>query len=178
MRLLCILLISVGVFSCAEKQYGGENIINYPDLENVFYKYVDSLAPINYMHVHQVGQKKDSSDMPYGDLPWAALKQLIDDANLQKEKLNFKYSVSVLSDSATNSRTLFYQALDPESPTRSLTITSGLNDDQVQNLYLDYDEKSMFSTRHIRLLLIPKKLIQIQKRKKDETIVDSYYYPN
>lgn len=175
--LLSFLVASVIMYSCRQKEYGGEDIINYPNLENLFAELVDMESPINYLHVHQDGEFKDSSDIPFSKVPWLEITTLIADANLQKESLNNKYSISILSDSMANTRTLYYEALDPDVPTRTLSIISSLADDKVQNIYFDYIEKGFLKSKNARVLLIPEKLIQIQNRDKEQTVVDSYYYP-
>ena len=175
--LVSMLFLTVGLFSCKEKEYGGEDMINYPDLAKLFEREVDTESPINYLHIRQEGSQKDSSDLPYNQVPWDEIQSLFVDGNLQKKELNKKYAISILNDTLTNTRTLYYEALDPDIPTRSLSITSNVNDNEIQNIYFDFVEKGMMKSRNSRVLLIPEQLIQVQNRAKEKTVVDSYYYP-
>ena len=176
LRLILLILLSctVMIFSCKEKQYGGEDMINYPDMETILTQEVDMIAPYNYLHVQQVGDKIDSMDMPASKMPWEELKGIFKKGNLHKEALNFKYAISIMQDTMANTRTLYYEALAPDVPTRSISIVSNASNDQIQNIYLTMTDKNPSDTR---VLLIPNQLIQIQKRAKEKTVVDTYYYP-
>ncbi len=177
-----ILILSVGLLacgwtSCADKNFGGDDWINYPDMQKLFQDNVDKSAPYNYIHVHQEIEQNDSAAVGSADIPWQKIEDLFKTANLHKKELNYKYKISVLTDTLTSSRTLYYEALDPDVVTRSLSIVSNITSGDLQNVYFTLLDKGTFKDKQYRVLFIPKKVIQIQEIKKGKVGVDSYFYP-
>ncbi len=171
----------IGITGCSEKKYQGEDMINYPDLKTLFAKEVDIEAPYLYTRVHQVGNVIDSTEVGSTDMPWDKITKIFSDASLQKEDLNFKYSIDIFND--TNARTMYYKALAPKTYTRSLSIVSAIFDNNVQSIYFETVDDGLLSTTYYRVLLVPDDLIQIQERKKslfseDKMVIDTYYFQN
>lgn len=176
-----IALVGVLMFSaCGSKEYKGEDVTNYPDLENVMADNLDMTEPYIFTLVKLENGKKDSSEV--SEMPWEELKALFKKANIHKDELNNQYSINLMSDSATYSRTLFYKSLNPNNFMQSMSIVSDVVENSVTSVYFETVEKSVFSSEYIKLLFIPKQLIQIHKRSKqtlsdEQQVVDTYYWP-
>lgn len=173
--LFCV--TSMVFYSCTEKTYLGDKLINYPDLNKVLTDKWDMKQPYVYLKVSQQGNEKDSTQVQSTAMPWEEIKSIFAKANFHDEKLDGHYTIDVLHDTVAKSRTFFYKSLAPMDVTKSLSIVTNMTDNEMQSLYFDTAEPGFLNADMIKVLFIPKELIQIQKESADKILVETYYFP-
>lgn len=175
--LLLLLVCAFGFYSCKEKTYLGESFTNYPDLKKILQDTWDQEVPYNYMKITFADGKKDSLVVPQNEMPWNEINGLFENANFHSEKLDKHYTINVMLDSITESQTLFYETLEPEDFTQSLDIVSSAESSAVNSIYIKINANGYLDAKTIKVLYIPKELIQIHKSKADGSIVETYKFP-
>ncbi len=172
------IILVLGWSACKEKEYGGEDILNYPDLNQVLVDSWDTNMPYVYLKVSQTNKQVDTVRVQSTSMPWDEIRSLFAKASINKPELNHHYSIDIMKDSILNTKTIYYKSLASEDYTRTLNIISSGDDNKLTSVYIetaDHDEIS-------KILYIPESLIQIQKKPKEgekkQVKVETYYFPD
>lgn len=177
---LSILFLMAGIvlFSCGnEIEYKGDELINYPDLNEILADKWDMDAPLVYTRVSRTMSNADSSQIQSTDMPWQKIKDIFGEANIQKEELNRHYAIDILNDSISGTLTLYYKTLAPNDFTRSISIVQDGAESSMNSLYFETVGQGEDSSKTSKVLFIPNKLFQIQERNAGAILVDTYYFP-
>jgi len=170
-------LFVVFLFSCGEEEYAGDELISYPDFNQILQDEWDMDAPLVYWRVIRTASMVDSVQVQSTEMPWEVIKDIFSKANIQKEELNHHYAIDILNDSVSNSITLYYKALAPKDFTRKVSIVSDGESSDLISLYFETNEKGDANRNGDRILFVPNKLLQIQKRQDKSIAVETYYFP-
>lgn len=175
---LMVWIVSVGFFACQQKTYLGEVYTNYPDLNKILTDTWDQEVPYNYLKVTLSATKKDSVMLRSNEMPWEEINVLFQKANFHDEKLDKHYTIDVfVDDSISQTNTMFFESLEPEDFTQSLNIVSGIESSVLNNLYFTTGAAEFLNAKSVKVLYIPKELLQIQKDGAEGIVVDTYYFP-
>ncbi len=172
--------------SCNQQgNYHGDLLMNYLDVEEVLRLNLDIYKkdPVMVSKIQYVDGKKDSTALDMASMPWTEIEAPFKKANIQKKALDRKYKIDILTDTTTHSITLFYKALSNDVFTKSISMRTNDNENKMQSLYIEADEKSFIGSTDYRLLYVKGKSIQIQERIKKpfsklKTIITTYTFLN
>lgn len=186
-KIIYTILFMVLIFaSCKEeKEYHGEPVGNYPNMQTLVGAHLDSVAkePIVYKRIVLEKGERDTSFIKSADMPWEEIKEAFMDADIKKKSLDKKYSIDLLGNSEMGAFTLLHTALSPSLYTQSMSLVIDDFDKKLRSLYVETDDPGFFSSKSERLLLIPGQTIQIQRNTKPmfseaKSIIRTYSFMN
>ncbi|MBP6455718.1 MAG: hypothetical protein KA275_03210 [Chitinophagaceae bacterium] len=172
--------------SCKQRgNYQGDLLMNYLDVEEVLRKNLDIYKkdPVMVSKITYLDGKRDSTALDMASMPWNEIEAPFKKANIQKKALDRKYKIDILTDTTTHSITLLYKALSNDVFTKSISMRTNDNENKMQSLYIEADEKNLVGSSDYRLLYVKGKSIQIQERIKKpfsklKTTITTYTFLN
>lgn len=153
-------------FSCKQKkQYDGEKITNYPDINMIFRQYLAPYQkePYTFKLMITENGKKDSSFQKAKEVDWEKLEKPFHQANLFQEKLDGHYTIDVLHDTLHSKMTMLLTSLNPQDITSTMSITATSLDNKIQTLYAETRDAGFFTTTEYKLLYVVGKTLQVQE---------------
>lgn len=164
-------LFCIAVFmmvSCQDKEYNGDSIVNYPDMNVLLKENLDPYQqePYSFQLNTIKDGKKDSVFMKANQVDWKAIREPFMKANVFNPTYDGKYKVDVITDTIYGRMTMMCTSLDIKLPTSKVTITARTADNKVTSIYAEMREVSMFKSTEYKLLYSVGKQIQIQELEK------------
>jgi len=148
--------------------YGGDSMVNYPDMEMIWRENVTPYQqdPHTFRLVVQQNKKADTTYPKANQVDWASLKKPFQEASINQVSLDHHYSLDVFIDSASSSSTLLLSAISPKDFTKKMSVSAPNGEHQIKTLYAEANESGFFSSKAYKLLLVRGKTIQIQESSK------------
>ncbi len=168
---LCFSLVIL-FFACKEETYNGDKLINYPDLNQILQNEWDMDSTVVYWKVSKNKSTTDSLQLSADAMPWDEIKEAFNKANIQRKELNLHYAIDIMNDSMSNTMTLFYKTLAPKDYTRSISIVSSTESNEMSSLYFETLDKGVTQ----KVLFAPYRFLQMQNIEREEHSVVTYYF--
>lgn len=127
---------------------------------------MNKMLPITFERIIVSDEGRDSSFISGFKMELGHIMETFANTDIGDKKYLGKYSFSESLDSASNTRTYFYDANDPEFYTQKLQIITGASDNQIKNVYIEAAESSGWTRTSLKLYYAPGKLIRIIESKK------------
>jgi hypothetical protein len=165
---LIILVILLFISCSKEKEYEGDSIKNYPDMEKIFKENLEPFQkrPHTFKLVRIENGKKDSSFLKAADVKWEELKSPFLKANLHKNELDKHYKINVFTDTLYSKMTMLLTAIDKNEITSKMSVTMKAADNSIQTVYAEARDAGIFTTKEYKLLFVDRKTLQVQETTK------------
>lgn len=166
--LLPALLFSLLLSACSEKEYQGDAVLNYPDMQVILNDYLKPYekAPNTFREVQWEGKTRDTAFRSAADMPWKKIEETFLQANLFDSTLDRQYKIDVLTDTINSNMSMVYTSLNPANAATKLVIKASLYDNKIRSLYAEVRDAGFFASTEYKLLYLPGKTIQIQEMRK------------
>lgn len=162
--IVCLLI------ACSDKdKYGGDSMINYPDLNLIMKDYLQQYqkSPYTFLRVETRKKKRDSTFLSAEKVDWKEVNTLFEKANLYQKQLDKQYTITVISDTLNPTMTLLYTSINPKNLVTKLSINAENTDNKIQSIYWETRDEGFFNSKEKKVLYVVGKTIQIQEYSKD-----------
>ena len=168
-NIFCIAII-IGTTACTQKRdFGGDRMTNYPDLNLIAKDYLLNYEknPYTFLKISIEKGKKDSSYVKANDINWKEINELFSEANLYNEKYEKQYSITVISDTLNPLMTLIYTGINPQNLVQKLSIIAENFDSKIRSVYWEINDEGFFNSKQKKVLYVVGKTLQIQQYTKN-----------
>lgn len=131
---------------------------------------MNKMLPVVFERVVVSDTGKDSSLVNGYNMGLGHIMEIFVNTDIGEKKYLGKYNFSESLDSASNTRTYFYEAIEPELYTQKLQIITGATSNQIKNVYIEAAESSGWTRTSLKLYYAPSKIIRIQESKKSRFV--------
>ena len=115
--------------------------------------------PFSLVRVENRNGKTDSTILGANQIDWAGELKPFFNADISDPAFLGRYQFSTFEDDITDSRTFYYEAMEPELFTRNMQITADQVTNKVKSIYIETNKDG----RVQKLYYAPIRLIQIQE---------------
>ncbi|HMN32500.1 MAG: hypothetical protein IT215_04125 [Chitinophagaceae bacterium] len=170
MRISITLFLLFLSSSCSNpKGQEGDSKINYPDMELIYTDYMLPFQNSNhqFLKIEYQNQQKDTTTVKSSEINWEDIHHLFSEANLFDEKLDKKYSISIIQDTLNPLMTLIYTSLYQKNLVQKLNIKARVEDNKINSIYWETLKHGFMSKEEKKILYVVNQTIQIQQFKKE-----------
>lgn len=169
MRSTLFVLIVLMVISCGNKKnYDGNSMINYPDMEFIMNDYLTPFEASNQVYQELVihDKQKDSSQKTTNQIDWNSIHHLFKEANLYQQVFDKQYSISVIRDTLDPLMTIIYTSINPNNLVQKMSIRALSDNNKINSIYWETNKHGFMSREDKKVLFVVGKTIQIQEFEK------------
>jgi len=133
--------------------------------------------PYTLRKIVTLNGKTDSTFVKANEMDWANVLKPFLESDISNKKYLDQYNFSLFEDSATDTRSFYYEAKEKKLFTRTLQITSDALNNKITAIYIETEKNGKVQ----KLFYRPLKIIQIQEYEspfwgKDKNLKVEYYF--